>query len=232
MRDYKLESLQIDRSYLGLVNEVKTEQLKPITSAFVENIENIHSLIHMPSGLFFWGEMQGRHHEIARNKVLGRNSARVPRSNSGSEVSISEIDARAIDDIVSIMTIQKVQELMAQPSWESKLWLEANEKVRNLGRFKVPFLSQSLESLLSGVLVGTWTAFTETLAGDLWVRSVNICPGRLGMLEGTARSEFAREFLAKPHPITRPMRRAMMKLPVPPSWYPLLGLKAINTWVF
>jgi hypothetical protein len=38
----------------------------------------------------------------------------------------------------------------------------------------------AIESMLASMVLGTWTAF-ETLAADLWVRALNVCPAFAGL---------------------------------------------------
>jgi len=176
VRDYKLELLLLDQSPCNRLSGLETEAIKSVASAFAGNVDRIDSLARMPAGLFFWGTMLGHHYAVAHNQIL--------TSNFDSSVTVSEDDAQAIDRLVQSMTAESITQVNADPSLESTIWFEGNRNIKRLERYLENVLPLAIEAVLSGIVVGAWTA-VESLAGDLWEEAINLCPRGLSELKGT-----------------------------------------------
>ncbi len=175
MRDYKLELLELDRTFRLVDESSKTQQIQPVASAFAKNMDRIDSLIHMPSGLVFWSKLLGVHYDRAHRQVLG--------CDFGSETQVDLQRKQIIELLVRTNLAKEIDETARARDYARRLWVEANNDLRDMQSYGMVFLPQAIEALLFSIVIGMWTVF-ETLAGDLWKQAVNASPSGLAALEG------------------------------------------------
>jgi hypothetical protein len=170
VRDYKLESLKIDETFRSLSDEVSLPKIRDVAKSFIENVSRIESLASLPSGLFYWGSMLGANREIAFFEEAGFHS----KSGKSPPLDLfSKIWENAED-----RTKKESEFVHGSPEWREKVWKDGVENIDRLGKIVPEWLSEAIDAVLSGVVIGAWTAF-ETLAGDLWEAAVNECPSPL-----------------------------------------------------
>jgi hypothetical protein len=184
MRDFKLDALaKIDRLAINSLASVNTSAIADAVTAFISNTNracclavfpvelssvSIHAM-GMLGGLLIKGSLenqQGKSFDLIRDiKSLLENMQ------SFSEKQGSSVDA------------------LARSIWENPAYAEllrklvANKAVPQLAN-DVKEFEVGIDAFLAAVIVNGWTAF-ETLAGDLWVQSVNAQPRYIAALTGT-----------------------------------------------
>jgi hypothetical protein len=194
MPDYKLPALAgIDQAYRTALGSLKNEQLQEVATAFVRNADRIVFGGLFPARLLNLADHFLPVYARALHKVLGDNRYKLKgEAFLGEAPKITEeCKTIAANDSPglrpALFSREWLERLDGQPPdlrdrWESLLSL-----LETMAACTGDFLTQGIESTLSGMIVGTWTAI-ETLAGDLWEAAVNIHPGTLSELKGKKKA--------------------------------------------
>jgi hypothetical protein len=176
--DFKFPNLKIDSSHRTVESELKCDRLQPIAKAFSRNIDRIDSLISMPSAIAYWAGFLGSYYASAIHRITGTQfeyEARItPEQNT--EIML---------DVTARMT-PTLKKFVENPGpFIGLVREEGDNNVAALNDHLGGAFSGAIESILSTVIVGTWTAF-EVMSADLWIASVNESPDPLASLTGDA----------------------------------------------
>jgi hypothetical protein len=170
--DYKLELLRISDDLLKPLDGITTPAIRGVADAFTGNVRQTASLCGLVQGLYFWGSMVGMHRAIAWESVMGRKY--------DPEALPDENDSKRIFKVSHDMTAKALATYKSHGDHEERIWRESNDNIKELQSNSDKWLTDGIRSILSGIVVGSWTTF-ESLAADLWVAAVN-CRPRLGLL--------------------------------------------------
>jgi hypothetical protein len=197
----------------GIVDDVKTEFLKPIATAFASNVTAVHALLTLPHQLAIG------YFVAALSFNLSRDMFRVLEVvlSKGIEQS-SEPDARNIRKMLTAFrdSVTKLDEMdftnlhpplgellsRGQSEGVTKDLLRAysQEVVRLVSNTDNGQLA--LRVLLTSTVSGAWTAF-ECLATDTWVAALNARPARLAqkVMDTQGAEEGAEGLMGKQIPV-------------------------------
>jgi hypothetical protein len=193
---YKLSVLEeVDFAYQTACSSLKTPELEKVARALVGNIDRVVSAGIFPVGLLNFRTVFWQIWRRAQENLLGEYDPKYPSSHYHQWGALRN----QMPDECLKLTKEWPPHLSGMPKPWSREWLIEQAKIYESGGFMHPgwlqleamiacsedFLAHGIEATLSGMLVGMWTAF-ETLAGDLWVQSVNAQPKYLAGLTGTA----------------------------------------------
>jgi hypothetical protein len=196
MRDYKYLDLVTKKpeseECVNIVSRVRSQPLQQLSGAFSTNLKRIAAFSIMPA------ELSGM---ALRD---GHLAAYAMREATGGKLVPSLVEQLENPESTSV----KYTEIFES---ESKKIQSENDPLNHIGllrKYGVGYIQEqlklqqgmreSMEAILSSVVVESWTAF-ESLAGDLWVAGVDNEPG-----EATARLIYAGKSLRHPDDNIRP----------------------------
>jgi hypothetical protein len=141
---------------------VRTPELRPTAEAFLQNVNRIQAMKHLPTTLIALGNTFGKLEVVACLEVTGtpsheRNDPRLPNIQA------------AFYKLLGEATPTEGAESFANTMFYLSKLISFGGNVRT-----------AIESLLSDMMVSAWTTF-EVLAADLWVASLNANP-KLGVI--------------------------------------------------
>jgi hypothetical protein len=162
-------SMSIGGEFAALVESLRTSALAPAAQAFTSNISRALLLASLPTHLVLAGKKLHLAEIGASQLLYGRPYREINDDDWG------------IFDI-----FDKVRNAIFFGTITNPIPARVSISVsdRDVHRVTDNLLHPLFESLMSTQIVMTWTAF-ETLAGDLWVASVNAQPEHLASLTGT-----------------------------------------------
>jgi hypothetical protein len=179
MPDYKLVALAaLDLSFRQVRNSLKTSELTDAVNGFIGNMDRVVSMCVIPVQLVnlsepLWTRWKDAEKEVHCNDSLRSNYDNFVKRRPEIAAVLKPFEPwylPALDDHKEDPHNLKL--------WEHGLYLIDVMTEKTGG-----YLGNALEATLSGMVLGAWTAF-ETLAGDLWVASVNAQPEYLAGLTG------------------------------------------------
>jgi hypothetical protein len=187
--NYRLSAIDVlDTSYRQICNGLKTSELGEAAKAFVGNMNRIIFAASFPMWLLNLDERFQPVWQEARRRLTGDHLAAEKRKKwlevrpSMPEECKKLLGDPAIDpafpDPDALKYLRSLRE-----SGSSILTDNSSLLLESIVACTGDFLSAGVESMLSNMLIGTWTAF-ETLAEDLWVEAVNCHPEDLSLLTG------------------------------------------------
>ena len=169
------KALRRESDGLVIDPQVQSPCLRPIASVFKENADRVYSLASMPVGVSHWlGALQSCA-SIAAFTVTG--NPELPDDVT------TEVEDKVRMEIVK--EFEAYQKQIADSRAFDLAWEHALDNVIMLIQGSDHRMRRSIETLLSSQIAFAWTTF-ETLAGDLWVASLNAHPDTLAMLCGKA----------------------------------------------
>lgn len=169
-----------NRSYDRILDSsIKTESLRPVATAFVENMRRVDQLSQMPLALVSVSTAMGRD----KTFQFTSSDRTVPLSFTPGDLPQNDVDKS--------ITVEGVWWLSPYMDNPELLKRRVEEAIAILGIFFVlGGGGPGEQAWLSMLIMGTWTAF-ETMAGDLWEAAVNSHPIRLALLKGKRRGSNA-----------------------------------------
>jgi hypothetical protein len=181
IRDLKLDAC-IDYANANFKTPtLKTPELEIILLAFRYNVSRVRHLMIMPASIGHTAMEFQRHLDMASVEIEGS----LANTDDPSSLEISSaVGERAIE--LHNSKLAKDSALLGTPQWDPFVF-----QTHKIGAIPVNMMARnqrgitSFEPLLSSFIIGSWTAF-ETMAGDLWEIALNLNPGGLAHLSGTA----------------------------------------------
>jgi hypothetical protein len=167
MRDYKIHELKPNAALLDNLASVTVPEIAKVSTIFALNVNSVHSLCSLVAGLYYWGTIDGLHRAMAWNHVFGHDFH-----------PDDELDPSRMPEILAEankLTAKSLAKYRDHPEYEDLVWNGVNEDIKVLGVHADSWLGGGIETVLSAIVVATWTAF-ETLAADLWIACVNRHP--------------------------------------------------------
>jgi hypothetical protein len=179
VRDYKFnEAANVNREYQRLLESLKTKNLAEAVTAFTDNIERVICLASFPIDLIDLAGAFARIEAEAFMRISGKSLLFAEELRENAE--LLERFKQESDRLFKEWATKE----FSDSSFVAKSHMRAAAQLKGLLGLYPP-VATGAEAIMSSFLVGTWTAF-ETLAGDLWVSSVNVQPEHLAGLTGTA----------------------------------------------
>jgi hypothetical protein len=177
MRDYKFgKAGEFDLSYQNCAQALKSPVLTGVVSAFASNMERVRCLASLPIDLLWFSTSIASRSTEASISVYGK------RNPDQKELADSPERFEQFKEKCTASLQEWIASMLANPI---NIINKRNEVTGLLTTWflSVPNIATGIEGVLSAILTNTWTAF-ETLAGDLWVATVNAHPHTLDQLAG------------------------------------------------
>jgi hypothetical protein len=190
---YKISAIEkIDSAYLTLCASLRTQDIIEVAKAFVGNTERVVSAATFPSDLVdflaeFWSVWRR-----AQERLTGTYDPQYPSSSDQWVAAHSQMPDECKKVIQELPVVDP-----KMPRRFSREWLKGRGKTLEAGYMHPGWLmleamvacsddllAYGVESVLSSMIVGMWTAF-ESMASDLWETALNVQPMGLAQLSGT-----------------------------------------------
>jgi hypothetical protein len=162
--DFKLGFLRPNEDILSPLDGIGTRGIEDVVGAFTGNVKGVQSLCRLVPELYFWGNIDGLHRAMAWEPVLHRTYVPDQLPDAGREPELIRV--------ANEMTAKSLEKYRSKKEYEDLIWNGANADINVLQINSGEWLTNGIESVLSGIIVGTWTVF-ESLTEDLWIACVN-----------------------------------------------------------
>jgi hypothetical protein len=178
MPSYNFKALALsDYGFQKPCKSLKTSVASEVAKAFVGNMDRVAALPLYPIKLLIAQEGYGKAVNREVTKLTGESYPDILMKNRDKYLAARRL-AEATLGQIPLEEMQALEaEVMSRASLDEWARTEAAMALCN------PYLGKAIEAVLSGMAIGTWTAF-ETLAGDLWVTTLNAHPRGLDRLAG------------------------------------------------
>ena len=178
MPSYNFKALALtDYGFQKPCKSLKTSVASEVAKAFVGNMDRVAALPLYPIKLLIAEEGYNKAVIREMTKLTGESYPEILMKNRDKYRAARLLAEENLGQI-PLEEMQALEaEVMSRASLDKSAQTEAKMAQCNA------YLSKAIEAVLSGMAIGTWTAF-ETLAGDLWVATLNAHPRDLDRLAG------------------------------------------------
>jgi hypothetical protein len=185
VRNYHLAVLAATRfGYRKARRALQHTATREVAAAFVGNMDRVLALITYPGKLLRASKEFGYVFGQATVEVTGMNHRQAFHKEYRKYIEMRPQILAACSPLPpEQMASFSKPGLAGAKAWEDWLFL-SDATMMATG----DYLTSGVESILTSMLVGTWTAF-ETLAGDLWEAVVNAHPHGLAQLAGKSKRD-------------------------------------------